>query len=184
MSAGEHPDGRLVPRPRLGHRRVIAAAAVLLVLALLVAGWLVGIHRAGNDAKQGAAAEGATPVKVRSPLARATLPTRQVPYPASWPAALRFPRAFVLVRVRAGRVAGGGGYDAAMRRRGSSRAAADAVTTFFHRRGWRLVYRTALSSGGYALMVAGPVGRQSASVVIDRSSGGRPGASIVVAVLR
>ncbi|WP_156028328.1 hypothetical protein [Candidatus Solirubrobacter pratensis] len=87
------------------------------------------------------------------------------------------------VHAAAGRFGGGPGYVAALRRGGSARAAAAAVAAFFRQRGWRIARRTALSTGGYVLTIAGPSGQDSASVVIDRHAGRQPVARIVAAVL-
>lgn len=119
-----------------------------------------------------------TPVELPSsslpaPLANVAFPTQVVPYPPEWPADLRYPEQFGVVETSSGTMPSGGakGRAAKLRHKGDATSAADAMSSFFTAKGWQVVQRSALDSGGMLLLVQKGDRQHSGIVVIDPEPG-------------
>ena len=114
-------------------------------------------------------------VTIESPVAAMEFATEPIPYPTVWPESLHYPESFVPVEVVSGTLTEGAqGWAAKLRFQDDPTSAADQLSSFFTDKGWQVVERTQLDSGGFLLLVQQPGKRNSGVAVIepDRDKGG------------
>ena len=185
------------PKPSRRPSGVLLAGGLLIGLAVMAlsAGVVYYLLRpspgpaAFAEATPGAPpSEVATPfpditITLPPPLAGVEFPTQAVAYPPEWPADLRYPEEFSVVETSSGALADGSkGWAAKLRYRGDPQGAADLLSSFFTARGWRVVERTELDSGGLLILVQQDDKRNSGALVIDPDTSD-PGYTRVVATV-
>ncbi len=117
------------------------------------------------------------------PLAGVEFPTQAIAYPPEWPADLRYPDEFSVVETSSGTLADDStGWAAKLRYTGDPQSAADLLSSFFTERGWRVVERTELDSGGLLILVQHDEKKSSGALVIDPDTSD-PGYTKVVATV-
>lgn len=89
------------------------------------------------------------------PLANVNFPTDQIPYPVDWPEELKFPDEFVLVDSSSGTLPKGiiQGWAAKFRYKGNPSDVDIAISSFLIEKGWSIIEKSKLDSGGYSILI-------------------------------
>jgi hypothetical protein len=103
------------------------------------------------------------------PLAEVPFPTVAIDYPSGWPAELRYPEGFILVDITSGMLPEDTtkGWGAKLRFRGDPKTAADLLSAFYVSKGWKILERHDLDSGGVTILIARNNQENQGDIVFD-----------------
>jgi len=118
------------------------------------------------------------------PLAAVEFPSQVTTYPPDWPPDLRYPVQFSLAEATSGVLPQGitKGWAAKLVYQGDPRSAADLLSTFFTSKGWQIIERTELDSGGFLILLQRGDKQHTGAVVIDPDTK-RPGYTKIVTTI-
>lgn len=106
------------------------------------------------------------------PLANVEFPEDVNPYPADWPADLRFPESFKTVDFSQGTLPGGTpGKSVKIRFTGTMQDAADGLRAFLSEKGWKIVDETDLDGEGKVWIIERDGGGTGMIVIDSQGSG-------------
>lgn len=107
------------------------------------------------------------------PLKNIPFPNKEIAYPENWPIDLVFPTEFKLLETTTGKLSSQSpqGWAAKLLFSGSPIIAADTLSTFLQEKGWRIVSRENLESGGAILLVDKEDAASTGILVIDLDNG-------------
>lgn len=117
------------------------------------------------------------------PLKNVEFPTQVIAYPTDWPIELRYPEQFSVVEVSSGTLpdSASTGWAVKLRYAGDLKSAANILSSFFAEKGWQIVERTELDSGGVLLVIER--GDKSTGIVIMDTDASNPDYTNIIATV-
>lgn len=118
------------------------------------------------------------------PLKNVSFPTQIATLPSNWPAELSYPSGFEVVDTSSGKVNEGQptGWSAKLRYRGNPQEAADKLASFYQGKGWKVLEKTNLDSGGYLLVLK--KGTSNGVAVFDPDPGQAEDTRVIVTIFQ
>jgi hypothetical protein len=121
-------------------------------------------------------------IKLPPPLRNVDFPSEQIQYPANWPDDLKFPEEFALVDSATGELpeTTSTGWSVKLRFKGQPSDAVEKTSDFFEEKGWAIIQKSQLDSGGFSIILEQD---QGSGIVIIDSDLDDPTTTLIIATI-